>query len=95
MVPGLSASDTELYFSSSLYACAPTPGLCGRLVEHGELGLRGPPESGWGEFSLLRLWQQPADGADPPRNPSAVFYTVARLQVSALLLAPEGVLYSL
>lgn len=45
------------------------PGPCRRPVGHGELGRRGPPEPGRGEFSLLRLWQQPADGADPPPKP--------------------------
>ena len=45
------------------------PGPCRRPVGHGELRRRGPPEPGRGEFSLLRLWQQPADGADPPPKP--------------------------
>lgn len=48
----------------------PTPAAgAGRPAGHGELGLRGPAGPGGGEFSVLRLRQQPADRADPPPKP--------------------------
>ncbi|XP_029090209.1 gamma-glutamylcyclotransferase isoform X1 [Monodon monoceros] len=56
-------------FPGSQASLEKIPGPCRRPVGHGDLGRRGPPEPGRGEFSLLRLWQQPADGADPPPKP--------------------------